>query len=118
MVPMKRFIFTVFFLMMLSACSLFNPLLYDVAFRDYADESIGKNVAEFTRYKNVLSVITEDDGYEEYWLEYRYANAYLGEKFICHWAVLVPKGSETIESWRYISEPDRCKSDYFYSGPW
>ena len=36
----------------------------------------------------------------------------------CQWAYYVDKETEVIESWKYLSSPDKCTEGYNWFGPW
>ena len=36
----------------------------------------------------------------------------------CQWAYCVNKKTGVIESWKYISSPDKCTEGYNWFGPW
>ena len=116
----KQFITITFISAICSGCSFFNPLLTGVAFKEYADDAIGRNIGEYTDVKSrrSLSVIPIDKGSTEYQLEHVYKSSQSGRTYTCIWAVIVKNSSEKIVSWRYISDPKKCKSRYFYEGAW
>ena len=115
---MNRILSIFVFSVLCTGCSFLNPLLTEVAFRDYAEKSIGQNVDEFTKYewRNPIKVISLNNGQTEYHLEHKYHSSQSGRDYKCTWALITDNESKKILSWHYISEPSACMSKYFYEG--
>ena len=98
---MCKFLTIFIFTFMFCGCAT-NALF--VQYRDY---DVGRNVdLSYDKPSKVISYNLNQDKYL-----YETENG-------CQWVYYVNKETKIIESWEYVSSPDKCTLGYNWFGPW
>lgn len=99
-----------------SGCGSLMNLTYDQHeyFKELRNSEVGKSIKELVGdipeswQPDIVKIVKIDVRTIEYRFTY-------GQ---CSWATVVNTSTDLVQSWRFISAPEECKSLKYYEGPW